>query len=119
MKNAAHPAVKREAEEDWGRTSLDKLNTFAGLHMVVQAKRTIARSVKPRAQPTVTLKHLAAKLAESHDITKKQTEAVLGDLVNLVTKHLRRATESASPASASWRCVCAQPAPRDLIRQAK
>jgi DNA-binding protein HU-beta len=42
------------------------------------------------AQATVTLKHLAASLAESHDMPKKQAEAVLGDLVALATKHLKK-----------------------------
>jgi DNA-binding protein HU-beta len=45
---------------------------------------------KPGAAPTVTMKHLAASLAESHEMSKKQTEAVLGDLVGLVTKHLKK-----------------------------
>jgi len=45
---------------------------------------------KPRATPVVTLKRLAANLSESHEMSKKQTEAVLGDLVGLVTKHLKR-----------------------------
>ena len=43
-----------------------------------------------KSAPTVTLKHLAANLAESHELSKKQTEAVLGDLVGLVTKHLKK-----------------------------
>jgi DNA-binding protein HU-beta len=41
-------------------------------------------------QTTVTLRNLAAKLAEDHEMSKKQTEAVLGDLVGLVTKHLKK-----------------------------
>jgi DNA-binding protein HU-beta len=45
---------------------------------------------KAAAQATVTLKHLAAALADSHDLPKKQTEAVLGDLVTLATKHLKK-----------------------------
>lgn len=40
-------------------------------------------------QNTVSLKHLAATLAEDHELPKKQAEALLGDLVNLVTKHLK------------------------------
>jgi DNA-binding protein HU-beta len=36
------------------------------------------------------LKHLAAKLAEDHGIAKKQSEALLGDLVGLLTKHLKK-----------------------------
>jgi DNA-binding protein HU-beta len=42
------------------------------------------------AQPTVTLKHLAAALAENHDIPKKQSEAILNDMVALITKHLKK-----------------------------
>jgi DNA-binding protein HU-beta len=38
-----------------------------------------AAPAKAAAQATVTLKHLAAVLADSHDIAKKQAEAVLGD----------------------------------------
>jgi hypothetical protein len=43
------------------------------------------------AQVTVTLKHLVAELAGSHDIAKKGAEAVLGDLVTtLATKHFKK-----------------------------
>jgi DNA-binding protein HU-beta len=45
---------------------------------------------KPGAQATVTLKHLAASLADTHEMSKKQTEAVLGGLVGLVGKHLKK-----------------------------
>ena len=49
-----------------------------------------APAAAKKSAPTVTLKHLAASLAESHEMSKKQTEAVLGDLVGLVTKHLKK-----------------------------
>ena len=46
---------------------------------------------KKAATPaTVTLKHLAAALAEDHELSKKQTEAILTDLVTRVTKHLKK-----------------------------
>jgi len=38
----------------------------------------------------VTLKHLAATLAEEHQMTKRAGEALLGDLVELITKHLKK-----------------------------
>jgi DNA-binding protein HU-beta len=44
---------------------------------------------KPK-QNTVSLKHLAASLAEEHEMPKKQAEAILGDLVSLITKHLKK-----------------------------
>jgi DNA-binding protein HU-beta len=39
---------------------------------------------------TVTLKHLAAQLAEDHEMPKKQAEAVLNDMVGLIGKHLKK-----------------------------
>ncbi len=45
---------------------------------------------KPGAAATVTLKHLAASLSEPHEMSKKQTEAILGDLVGQITKHLKK-----------------------------
>jgi DNA-binding protein HU-beta len=45
---------------------------------------------KASTQTTVTLKHLAAAISEDHEMSKKQTEAVLGDLVTKVTKHLKK-----------------------------
>jgi DNA-binding protein HU-beta len=45
-------------------------------------------SAKPK--PVITLKHLAAVLAEEHHLTKRAGEALLGDLVGIITKHLKK-----------------------------
>ena len=46
---------------------------------------------KKAATPTtVTLKHLAAGIAEEHELSKKQAETILVDLVTRVTKHLKK-----------------------------
>ena len=42
------------------------------------------------AQPTVTLKHLAAGLAADHEMAKKQSETILNDLVGMIVKHLKK-----------------------------
>jgi DNA-binding protein HU-beta len=44
---------------------------------------------KPTAT-TVTLKHLAASLAEDNELSKKQAEAILGGLVGNIVKHLKK-----------------------------
>ena len=44
-----------------------------------------AKSSRP-----VTIKHLAAALAEEHQLTKRAGEAILGDLVGMITKHLKK-----------------------------
>jgi DNA-binding protein HU-beta len=46
---------------------------------------------KKAASPvTITLKHLAADIAESQELSKKQAEAVLTDMVDLITRHLKK-----------------------------
>lgn len=50
-------------------------------------------SKKPAATKSsrpVTLKHLAAILAADHQLTKRGGEALLGDLVRLITRHLKK-----------------------------
>src|SRR5580692_10281921 len=42
------------------------------------------------AQPTVTLKHLAAALAGEHEMAKKQSETILNDFIGMVVKHLKK-----------------------------
>lgn len=41
-------------------------------------------------QATVTIKHLAAALAQQHEMAKKQSQEILNDAVDLVTKHLKK-----------------------------
>ena len=46
---------------------------------------------KKAATPaTVTLKHLAAALADEHELSKKSAEAILTDVVSKITKHLKK-----------------------------
>jgi DNA-binding protein HU-beta len=49
--------------------------------------------VKAAPQATITLKHIAAALAEGHDLPKKIAEALLGDLVTLATLYLKKGDE--------------------------
>jgi DNA-binding protein HU-beta len=60
----------------------------------IMAANMAANAPKPAAsrKPSrpVTRKHLAAALAKQHQMTKRAGEAYLGDLVSLITKHLKR-----------------------------
>ncbi|RYY95878.1 MAG: HU family DNA-binding protein [Alphaproteobacteria bacterium] len=49
-----------------------------------------AKTAAKAKQNTVSLKHLAAALAENHEMPKKQGEAILNDLVTMITKHLKK-----------------------------
>ena len=57
--------------------------------MAPSAKAKTPATASKTKRP-VTLKHLAAVLAEEHHLTKKAGEALLGDLVGLITKHLKK-----------------------------
>ena len=46
---------------------------------------------KKAASPaTITLKHLAAALADDHELSKKAAEAILTDMVGKIAKHLKK-----------------------------
>jgi DNA-binding protein HU-beta len=54
-------------------------------------KRGGPNMAKKAATPTtVTLKHLAAGISEGHELSKKSAEAILTDLVGMITKHLKK-----------------------------
>jgi DNA-binding protein HU-beta len=57
--------------------------------MALSAKGKTRTAPSKNNRP-VTLKHLAATLAEEHQLTKKAGEALLGDLVSRITKHLKK-----------------------------
>jgi DNA-binding protein HU-beta len=46
------------------------------------------RNGRLRHAAAVTLKHLAAQLADAHDLPKSYAETLLGDTVALLSKHL-------------------------------
>ena len=50
------------------------------------------------AQTTVTLKQLAAKLAEQHDLPKTAANSLLSDLVSLIGRHLKKGDKVRIPA---------------------
>src|ERR1700753_3394729 len=54
------------------------------------AAKTPKAAAPAKAGATVTLKHIAAALSESHDVPKKQADAMLGEMVGLVTRHLKK-----------------------------
>jgi DNA-binding protein HU-beta len=41
-------------------------------------------------QPTVTLKNIAADIAEKHEMTKKQVNLIMDDLVTALVKNLKK-----------------------------
>ena len=52
------------------------------------ASKTTSKA--PARGRAVTLKHLAAALAEEHEMTKRAGEGLLGDMVVMIRKHLKK-----------------------------
>ena len=53
------------------------------------AKKPVGRTVKAKAPaPVVTLKHIAAEIAEAHELPKTHAETMLADTVDRVARHL-------------------------------
>ena len=51
--------------------------------------KSAAKAAAPKAD-TVTLRHIGLALAESHELPKKQAQAILDDMVAMITKHLKK-----------------------------
>jgi len=47
-------------------------------------------STKSAKQPTVSLKQIAAEIADKYDLSKKDAEAIMNGFVGLATKHLKK-----------------------------
>ncbi len=54
------------------------------------AKAAPAKAAAKKTPSVLTLKHLAADLANSHDVPKKQMEGMLNDFVTLIGKNLKK-----------------------------
>jgi DNA-binding protein HU-beta len=86
---------QREIAMPPAKKSAAKKSATPAKKAAAPAKKAAAPAKKvasPKAAPpaTITLKQIAAELAESHDLPKKHAEAMLGDLVTLTTGHLKK-----------------------------
>lgn len=62
------------------------------------APKKPAKFVSAATGDVVTLKQIAADLSQLHELPKKQAEAVLGDLIAHITKHIKRGAKVRVPA---------------------
>jgi DNA-binding protein HU-beta len=83
----AAPAAKKAAPVAKAAVSAVKKAAPAAKKVAAPLKAAPAQGAP---QATITLKQIGAELAEGHDLPKKQVEAMLGDLVALTTRHLKK-----------------------------
>jgi DNA-binding protein HU-beta len=90
---------KANFERVFGFSPDQKFNLVDPQLMRLQApgtkKQVLKTAVSRMAQPSpathvVTLKHLAAAIADEQELSKKQAELILNDLVGRITRHLKK-----------------------------
>ncbi|MEZ5999213.1 HU family DNA-binding protein [Hyphomonas sp.] len=88
---AKKPVATKAAAKPAAKAATTTRRAAAAKPAAKPAARTAAKTAAaPKKVVTVTLRQLAAELADAHGLTKKQTEAVLGDLVTMTTKRLKK-----------------------------
>ena len=53
-------------------------------------KRSRVENIAKATQPTVTLKNIAAEIAEKHEMPKKTLNAIMEDLIDSLVKNLKK-----------------------------
>lgn len=57
----------------------------------MKAKKTVTKPASKAAKTdTITLRHMATALADTHGLNKKQANEIMNDLVATITKHLKK-----------------------------
>ena len=68
----------------------DVINSNPKGALMATAPATAAKTPKAPTAPTVTLKQIAAEIAEKHEMPKKTLNAIMEDLVAALTKNLKK-----------------------------
>jgi DNA-binding protein HU-beta len=93
MAQAAKPAA---AKKPAAAAKGDKAPAPSKAKMPAKAEGA-ATAVNGATAAAVSLKQLAAGLAESHDLPKRQVEAMLGEFVQSLAEHLQQGTKIRIP----------------------
>lgn len=88
-KKAAPKAAAKKAAPK-AKTAATKAAPKAAAKAAPKAATAKAAAAKSVTAPTVTLKQIGADLAEKHELTKKQTNLILDDLVEHLVKNLKK-----------------------------
>jgi len=59
-------------------------------------KRSSRRRRVLQPQATITLKQIGVQLAQSHELPKRQVDALLDDVIAAVAKHIKKGAKSGS-----------------------
>ena len=87
-KSSAKSAVAAKASKT-AKTAADGKAAGAGRAGAAKSAGATA-GAKSGTPATVTLKHLALRLSEDHELPRKQTETVLNDMIGYVVRHLKK-----------------------------
>lgn len=87
-KAAPAPAKKAAAKKSAPAKAAAPAKKAASPAAKAPAAAKKSAAAKAAAPATVTLRQIAAELAEAHEVPKRQAETLLSDLVAITTRHL-------------------------------
>jgi DNA-binding protein HU-beta len=90
LKTSAKPTSKPTAKPTSKAAAKPKVAAKAATPSKAAAPSKAADVPKTKAAPVITLKQLAAALADRQEIAPKQASLVLGSLVELMVEHLKQ-----------------------------
>lgn len=82
VKKAVKPAKKKVAAKTTAKAAAKK--------PAAKKKAPVKGATVKKPVVTVTLRNLADQLAENHELPKKQANAILTEMIELMTKHLKK-----------------------------
>ena len=88
-KATAAPASKAPAAAPRAKASAKPASKVPSKASPVSPKKAAARSAPPRAPEIVTLRQLATRLGEEHELTQRQAQSLLTGVVDLLVEHLK------------------------------
>ena len=94
-KQPAATASKKPASKTSASKTAASSKTSAAKSAMAKTSKSAAptkgaKAAATAAPGTVTLKHLAVRLAEGHEMAKRQADAVVSDLVGMMVTHLKK-----------------------------
>ncbi|MGF1544732.1 MAG: HU family DNA-binding protein [Parvularculaceae bacterium] len=90
-KATAKTAAKSTARKATKKATKKKAAKKTAAKKAPAKRKTATKRAGAKAAPAVvTLKHMAADLAEAHEMPKRQAEEFLGEFVDMMTTHLKK-----------------------------
>ena len=84
------PATKAAAKKTVTKKAVAKAPVKATKTPVKSAAKKTTKTAASKSSPILTLRHIAETISEVHELTKRQANELIGHVVEIITKSLRK-----------------------------